>query len=176
MSEKKVAVMTPEWCDVVMEWYNNDKVAREATKGMTLKIFSISVGCPGGVDKILVTEFEDGMMKVMKIAAEAPSPVKEWKSFNLPFPVKDWWGGWYALYHSTLDTMDPVEEAGKPIRGKEDITQLLSDGRVTIAVSPMKVYPIKKQLQAWLDSIARAQKNYGFDRPGYVPNGKEVCQ
>lgn len=175
MSKKGPSVLTQEWCDLVKEFYNNDKVVREATRGMNNKIYYVATGCPGGVDKIVVWEFEDGMMKEMKIAAEAPAPCKEWKSFNLPFPVKDWWGGWIAPYHACIDIMDPIEEPGKPVRVREDIVQLLSDGRITVGVSPMKVYPIKKQLQAWMDSMSRAQNQLKFERPAYIPNGKDAC-
>lgn len=175
MSDNKVTVFTKEWCEAVKDWYNNDKQAREDAKGMTLKVFYVATGCPGGVDKIVVWEFTDGLMTELKIAAEAPSPVKEWKSFKLLFPTADWWGGWLGPYHNGLDLMDPVEEAGKPVRARADMVKLLSDGRVTAVLSPMKVYPLAKQLKAWLDSMAGAQIHFGFERPGYVPNGKDPC-
>lgn len=172
MSAKEINVFTPEWCDAVKDWYNDDKEARVEAKGMTIKGWYVVTGCPEGVDKIVVWEFEDGLMKEMKMAGEAPSPNKEWRIMKLPFEIRDWWGGWVAPYNASLDLIDPIEEPGQPIRAREDIVQFFSDKRVGgVGLNPFKAYPIKKKLKAWLDSMAKAQKHYGFARPRYVPNG-----
>jgi len=105
-------VLTQEWCDVVKEYFNKDEATRQQTKGLTIKEWWVATGCPGGVDKLVVWEFEDGFMKRAEIVAEAPSPKEDWKVLKFPFDKKGWWGGYTTVYHAGLDAFDPV---GDPV-------------------------------------------------------------
>ena len=165
-------VLTQEWCDIVKGYFNKDEATRQQTKGLTIKEWWVAMGCPGRVDKLVVWEFEDGFMKRFEIAAQGPSPQEDWKLLKFPFDKKGWWGGYAAVYHAGLDAMDPM---GDPMKTREDMLHILSDPRVTLGMPIIEAYKILKKLQGWLDGMARAQKHFGFERPGYVPGSTDPC-
>ena len=166
-------VLTQEWCDVVKDYFNKDEATRQQTKGLTIKEWWVATGCPGGVDKLVVWEFEDGLMKEFKMVAEGPSPQRDWLMLKFPFDKKGWWGGYTTVYHAGLDAFDPV---GDPVvKVREDMLHILSDPRVTLGMPIVQAYKILKKLEGWLLGQARAQRRFGFERPGYVPGSADPC-
>lgn len=170
----KVEVLTQEWCDLCREFFNKEPLILQATKGMTLKEWWVATGCPGGVDKLVVWEFEDGFMRRMEMLGEAPSPQEDWRLLKFPFDKKGWWGGYTAVYHAGMDAFDPLGEP-EVSKVREDMLHVLSDPRVTLGMPIVEAYKILKKLDGWLLGQARAQRHLGFERPCYVPGSAAPC-
>lgn len=163
-------IFTQEWADAAKEYWNNDSVTREQTKGLNIKLWYVSLGWHGK-DMLMYWKWDDGFMEEFKIVGEAPAPCEEWR--KLKFDRKGYWGGFTAICHAGMDALDPVGDPPKP---RETLLQILSDPRVRLDQSATEAYKIMKQLQGWLDGMARAQRALDFERPGYVPGSKKPAE
>lgn len=149
-----------DWADAVKDLWNKDQLTRPLTKGLTLKLWYMGLEWPGKVygsssqlvDVLWAFKFDDGFMQEF-ITDFRPAPYMEWRS--LKFDKKGWWGGFTAGMNPALDAMCPD---GSPPKGKEQLLQVLSDPRIRLDQSATAAYKVLKQLQAWLDGLARANK------------------
>ena len=69
---------TQEWLDAVKEKANADETYMKKTKGLTLRVQNLVTDCPGGVDKLLSHEFDQGKV-LSSTVEEAPAP-SDWRT------------------------------------------------------------------------------------------------
>ncbi|MFA4835019.1 MAG: hypothetical protein WC749_02965 [Dehalococcoidia bacterium] len=75
-----VKYMSQQWVDAVKEKSQSDADYLKKAKGLTEKTRSVTTDCPGGVDVIVVWEWNDG--KVAKaIREEKPAP-SDWRGLK----------------------------------------------------------------------------------------------
>jgi len=134
-----------EWIDAVMAKSKMDEAYLKKAKGFTEKFRAISTDCPGGVDVMIIWEFDDG--KIVKATrSEKPAPSE--------------WRGWKNEEGYLSTTIGDNEKMIKIAKGEANAQVALAKKWYTVHGNMLKVFSKMGKLNAFAELSASIQCEY----------------